>query len=99
MKNFPKNITILKVPHHGAMNVLNHEIINYLNPKFALISVGENKFGHPNIYTMYLLKNSQILRTDINNSIKISINKKGNKIYAYDMKQRKYLNILKKRKN
>ena len=99
LKNFPKNITILKVPHHGAMNVLNQEIINYLNPKFALISVGENKFGHPNIYTMYLLKNSQILRTDINNSIKISINKKGNKIYAYDMKQRKYLNILKKRKN
>ena len=71
-----QNITVLKVPHHGASDGLNKEILEYLNPKYSLISVGENYFGHPNIYILALLKNSKNLRTDIDNSIKIVVNKK-----------------------
>ncbi len=85
----PENLTVLKVPHHGAHGGLNKEIVNYLKPKYSIISVGENKFGHPGIYTLELLKGTNVLRTDINNSIKIVINKDV-KIMTYDTVKRKY---------
>ena len=91
LNNLPQNITVLKVPHHGASDGLNKEILEYLNPKYSLISVGENYFGHPNIYILALLKNSKNLRTDIDNSIKIVVNKKKPKIFTYNIKKRKYV--------
>ena len=91
LNNLPQNITVLKVPHHVSSDGLNKEILEYLNPKYSLISVGENYFGHPSVYILTLLKNSKILRTDINNSIKIVVNKKEPKIFSYDIKKRKYI--------
>jgi len=93
LKDLPKNITVLKVPHHGALDGLNKEILAYLNPKVSLISVGENKFGHPSIYTLALLQKTNILRTDIDNSILIRVNKKGYKILSYDLKRKRYQKI------
>ena len=89
----PQNITVLKVGHHGALNVVNSDMMNYLNPQISLISVGENKFGHPAVYTLKTLKSSKILRTDINNSIKFVINPNGYKVLTYDTKKKKYLKI------
>ena len=86
----PKNITVLKVGHHGAFGVVNKEMADYLNPKVSLISVGENKFGHPSIYTLETLKNTRILRTDINNSVKFTVNTQGWKVQTYDSEKRKY---------
>ena len=43
-EKFPNNITILKVGHHGAPGVINKNITEYLNPKYSIISTGENKF-------------------------------------------------------
>ncbi len=43
------NSTILKVAHHGSNTSSIQEFIKSVNPKTALIGVGEyNKFGHPN---------------------------------------------------
>ena len=89
-QNLPKNITVLKVGHHGASGVINKSLAEYLNPKYSLISTGENKFGHPSIYTMETLHNSTILRTDINNSIKFTADKNGFKILTYNQKRKKY---------
>ena len=89
----PQNITVLKVGHHGALNVVNSDMMNYLNLQISLISVGENKFGHPAVYTLKTLKSSKILRTDINNSIKFVINPNGYKVLTYDTKKKKYLKI------
>ena len=86
----PKNITVLKVGHHGASGVINKNIANYINPKYSIISTGENKFGHPSIYTTETLRNSSVLRTDINNSIKIIVKNKNFEIYTYDSKSKKY---------
>ena len=83
-QNFPKNLTVLKVGHHGASGVINKEIANYLNPKYSIISTGENKFGHPSIYTVGILKNSKILRTDVHNSIKFVVKNNSYKIYTYN---------------
>ncbi len=93
LNQIPKNITVLKVPHHGATGVLNKEITEYLNPKFSIISTGENKFGHPSLYTLYLLKNTNILRTDIHNSLRIRVNHKDYKIENYDIKKRGYVSV------
>lgn len=86
----PQNITVLKVGHHGALGSINKNMITYLNPQISLISVGDNKFGHPSIYTLENLKNTKILRTDINNSIKIIVNGSRHKILTYDILKRAY---------
>ena len=89
--NLPKDITILKVGHHGASGVVNKSMAEYLKPKYSIISTGENKFGHPSIYTVETLKNSRILRTDIHNSVKIIVNSSDYKVLTYNPKKKKYL--------
>ena len=89
----PQNITILKVGHHGASGVINKDLAEYFSPKYSIISTGENKFGHPSIYTIETLRNSKILRTDINNSIKIKVYKNSYKLYTYDTKKKKYIPV------
>lgn len=43
-----KNIDILKIGHHGSDTSSSNIFLEYTNPKYALISVGEkNNFGHP----------------------------------------------------
>ena len=59
-------------------------------PDTYVISTGENQFGHPSMYTIELLKNSTILRTDTNNSIKFVVSKNGKNVLYYDIKSRKY---------
>ena len=66
-------------------------MMNYLNPQISLISVGENKFGHPNLLTLNTLKNTKILRTDVNNAIKFVVNNKGLKIYSSNTKKKKFV--------
>lgn len=40
---------ILKVPHHGSKTSSTQELLEAVNPDFALIGVGRNNtFGHPN---------------------------------------------------
>ena len=68
------NIDILKVGHHGSRTSSSKEFIDELNPKYALISVGENnKFKHPNKEVLDNLKNSKIYRTDQDGSIMLKI--------------------------
>ena len=86
----PQNITVLKVGHHGAFGVINKDTADYLNPEYSIISTGENKFGHPSVYTIKTLRKSNILRTDINNSVKIVVTSKSYKVLTYDLKSKKY---------
>ena len=87
----PQNITVLKVGHHGASGVINKELAEFLNPKYSIISTGENKFGHPSIYTIETLKKSKLLRTDTDNSVKIIVNNNGFQILTYDSGKKRYL--------
>lgn len=84
------NIEIMKVGHHGGPNVVNKEMIEYLDNKISLISTGINTFGHPNKGTLDTLRNTEILRTDLLNSIKISTDGHKYKIYSYDIHDKKY---------
>ena len=72
-------IDILKVGHHGSKTSSSKEFIDYINPKYSLISVGEdNKFGHPNKNVMENLNKSKIYRTDKQGSVMFKI--KNNKL-------------------
>jgi competence protein ComEC len=62
-----KNIDLLQIPHHGSRFGLNSDILDILNPKIAVISVGKNnKYGHPTSFILDLLKSRNIknIRTD-----------------------------------
>lgn len=89
--SLPRNITVLKVGHHGAKNTVNKSMIKHLSPQIALISVGENQFGHPNIMTLKLLELTKILRTDKNNSVKFSVSHNTYNIYTYSPDKKKYI--------
>lgn len=75
-----RNITILKVPHHGSKNSYNIDFFNLIRPEYSIISVGQNSFGHPSDDTLKILSdiNSKIFRTDDDGAIEIEI--KNNKI-------------------
>ena len=93
LKNYlPQNITVLKVGHHGAAGVINKSLAEHLKPEYSIISTGENKFGHPSIYTIETLHNSKILRTDLHNSVKFIADKNGYKALTYNPKKKKYTN-------
>ena len=71
---------VIKVAHHGAKTSSDQEFLKEVNPKIALIGVGQNnKFGHPSNTTIEKLKSlgCRIYRTDLNGEIEIEVNKRG----------------------
>ena len=72
-----KNIDILKVGHHGSKTSSSTSFINQINPKYSLISVGENNsYGHPHKEVIKNLNKSKIYRTDIYGGVKITFKEK-----------------------
>lgn len=63
----------LQVPHHGSRTGLSEILINKLHVNEAVISVGENSYGHPHPRTLQILSKAQvdILRTDKQGQINI----------------------------
>ena len=71
-----KDISFLKVGHHGSKTSSLANFINTINPKISTISVGEhNYYGHPNIEVLNNLSKSKIYRTDIMGSVIFKFNK------------------------
>lgn len=74
-------IDFLKVGHHGSNTSSSSAFINNVNPKYSLISVGENnRYGHPKESVLDILKSSKIYRTDRDGSIEVRLNDKGYRI-------------------
>ena len=74
------NSTILKVAHHGSKSSSTQDFVSFVNPRIALIGVGEkNKFGHPNEYVIsrFEKNGTRIYRTDRDGEISIKIKKDG----------------------
>lgn len=80
--NLPK-IDILKVGHHGSNTSSSKDFISKIEPKYSIISVGEdNRYNHPNKETLEVLNNSKIYRTDQNGSVLIKLTNNKLKIEA-----------------
>jgi competence protein ComEC len=67
------NSKILKVAHHGSKTSSSEKFLEKVLPEVAVISVGENKYGHPNKETLESLEKYgiRVLRTDREGDIKI----------------------------
>jgi len=65
---------VLKVGHHGAKTSTSKNFLNVVKPKYAVISVGKNSYGHPTSQVVNLLKGTKasILRTDQSGTIVIT---------------------------
>ncbi|HPQ41378.1 MAG TPA: ComEC/Rec2 family competence protein [bacterium] len=64
--------TVLKVPHHGSDTSSTRSFMEYVIPRLAVISVGNNnRFNHPNpdIMDRYDRMNIPVLRTDKSGTI------------------------------
>ncbi len=61
---------VLKVPHHGSKSS-GHEIFyRMVSPEIAIISAGRrNPHGHPHHETLWMLRGSRVLRTDIDGAV------------------------------
>ena len=70
------NVDILKVGHHGSKTSSNNDFINIINPKYSIISVGKNNYGHPNKEVLNNLSKSNIYRTDKDGSIMFKLSSK-----------------------
>ena len=78
-----KNISILKVGHHGSSTSSTSTFIDTISPKISLISVGQNNYGHPDEEVLNNLNNSLIYRTDITGTITIKYKTDKLKIKTY----------------
>lgn len=66
---------VIKVGHHGSDTSSSKSFIEHLQPKYAIISVGENnKYNHPSSNVLQILESisAEILRTDYYGNIILS---------------------------
>jgi competence protein ComEC len=68
---------LLKVPHHGSKTSSTEEFLDQVRPKYSVIQVGRNSYGHPDkkVLNRYQSFNSEILRNDISGCIIFKLNK------------------------
>lgn len=80
------NIDVLKVGHHGSNTSSCKEFIEKINTKYSVISVGENnRYNHPNKDVLDNLKNSYVLRTDVNGSIMFEIKNNSLRVECFSL--------------
>ena len=80
--------TVLKVAHHGSDTSTTDEFLNVLMPQIAVISVGENDFGHPTQEVLDRLAGrlgaANIYRTDEDGTIEFITD--GQRLWVKDNK-------------
>lgn len=63
---------VLKVAHHGSDTSTSAEFLDIVSPQYAVICVGQNNYGHPNMSTIERLNDcgAKIFKTD-NNKVRM----------------------------
>jgi competence protein ComEC len=64
---------VLKVAHHGSSFSTTLEFLNVARPELAVISVGENDYGHPGAEMLHRLEDILVYRTDTRGTIEFII--------------------------
>lgn len=77
-KNYDLSATVLKVGHHGSGDSTTYPFLREIMPEYAIISVGENNYGHPTEETLSRLRDAdvKVFRTDMQGDIIASSNGK-----------------------
>lgn len=71
---------VLKVGHHGSNTSSSNKFLEYVKPKYAIITVGkENRYNHPGKYTINRLNNLSIetYKTSTDGSILVTCDSKS----------------------
>ena len=66
---------VLKVPHHGSRTSSTEAFVNAVNPRYAVISVGErSRFGHPHaaVVERYRVRNIRLLQTGLQGTVTVA---------------------------
>ena len=73
------DIDLLKVGHHGGADALSAKLATELSPSAAIVSVGENSYGHPAEKTLRLLEaaGARVFRTDRDGAITCRLSADG----------------------
>jgi len=80
------DVTVLKVGHHGSLTSSSLPFVRYLNPRYAIISVGQgNPYGHPRkeVIARFQDQGAQVLRTDFHGYVEFKISPEG-KLACYN---------------
>ena len=77
-QNYDLSATVLKVGHHGSGDSTTYPFLREIMPEYAIISVGENNYGHPTEETLSRLRDAdvKVFRTDMQGDIIVSSNGK-----------------------
>jgi len=74
-----KRVDVLLATHHGSKHSVSAELLSVTRPRWAVLSVGPNSFGHPHPETVDELKEvgASIWCTDANGTITARISTSG----------------------
>ena len=65
-----EEVDVLKVGHHGSKYSTSQYFVDIILPKYSMISVGKNSYGHPDETVIERLeKTGQVYRTDVDGTI------------------------------
>ena len=81
------NSTILKIGHHGSKTSTTEEYINYVRPKWAVISSGKNNsYGHPHKEVLDTMNKFSIPVLDTCNNGRITFHSDGKNFFLENKK-------------
>jgi competence protein ComEC len=74
LPQFDLDVDLLKVGHHGSKHSTSQELLDEVTPKYSVIQVGKNKYGHPSweVIDRLNLIHSNIFRNDKNSTIEFT---------------------------
>jgi competence protein ComEC len=74
MRGRARAVDLLKVGHHGSRGSTGDEWLDSLRPRVAVISVGQNKYGHPSVPTLQRLRSHRVdvWRTDRDGAVAVT---------------------------
>lgn len=80
MEHMSGSYSLLKVPHHGSETSSTLDFIRQVKPKYGIIQVGSNTYGHPSkkVLNNFLINDTMIFRNDHHGCIKVKFNEKIN---------------------
>lgn len=76
-KGYSLNSDVIKIGHHGSSSSTSDKLLKAVNPRYAVISSGQdNDYGHPHKETISKLNSAGVIiyRTDLNGDVTFSSN-------------------------
>ena len=76
IRNIDSPVDFLKAPHHGSKGASSRALLNVLDPRVSVVSVGvKNTYGHPASETLQRLgeRGAEVERTDLNGTVTVTV--------------------------